>query len=141
MANLHALAQVTVAPRSGAAGALPTADAIYVCAGLAAPRRAWLDALRPGGRLVFPLQPDGGYGGMLMVTKPRAERHAWPARFICRAGFVGCRVDARGGSEAGLADAFAGGGWAAVRSLRLDDAADASCWFAGNGWWLSTEPP
>ena len=65
----------------------------------------------------------------------------WPARFIRRAGFVGCRTDLPGGADAALAATFAGGGWETVRALRLDDARDASCWFAGNGWWLSTEPP
>jgi protein-L-isoaspartate(D-aspartate) O-methyltransferase len=139
--NLRDVPQVAVAPRSGAAGKLPAADAIYVCAGLARPRWEWIEALRPGGRLVFPLQPEGGYGGMLMATKPRHGGLAWPARFITRAGFVGCRDDAPGGSQEGLAVAFAGGGWDAVQALRLDDTVDASCWFAGDGWWLSTEAP
>jgi protein-L-isoaspartate(D-aspartate) O-methyltransferase len=25
-----------------------------------------------------------------------------------------------------------------VRSLHLDSAPDQTCWFAGDGWWLST---
>ncbi len=33
--------------------------------------------------------------------------------------------------------AFAAG-WNDVRSLRFDDEIDDSCWFAGDGWWLST---
>lgn len=135
--NLRDLPHARIVARTGAAGALPPADAIYVCAGLAQPRWEWLEALRPGGRLIFPLQPDGSHGGMLLVTKPPQGGLAWPARFVSRAGFVGCRVDAPGGSQDGLAAAFAGGDWAAVRSLRLDDAADGTCWFAGNGWWLS----
>src|SRR5438105_2160452 len=32
-------------------------------------------------------------------------------------------------------------GWERVRSLRLDSAVDDSCWFAGDGWWLSTAEP
>jgi protein-L-isoaspartate(D-aspartate) O-methyltransferase len=139
--NLRDMPWVRVVAGSGAAGALPPADAIYVCAGLAGPRPEWLEALRPGGRLLFPLQPEGNYGGMLLVTKPVAGGRAWPARFVQRAGFVGCRADLPGGAGAGLEAAFAGGGWEAVRSLRLDDARDATCWFAGAGWWLSTEAP
>ena len=27
-----------------------------------------------------------------------------------------------------------------VRALYRDDAPDASCWYAGDGWWLSTAP-
>lgn len=140
-ANLRELPQARVEARSGAVGALPPADAIYVCAGLDQPRREWLGALRPGGRLLFPLQPEGGFGGMLLLTKPRNGGPAWPARFVSRAGFVGCRVDAPGGAGAGLAAAFAGGGADSVRALRLDDAADGTCWFAGRGWWLSTAVP
>lgn len=138
--NLRAMPWVRVVGGSGAVEGLPPADAIYVCAGLAQPSRGWLEALRPAGRLIFPLQPEGGYGGMLLVRKPHQGGLAWPARFIQRAGFVGCRTDLPGGADAGLAAAFAGGGWEAVRALRLDTARDASCWFAGDGWWLSTEP-
>jgi protein-L-isoaspartate(D-aspartate) O-methyltransferase len=36
-----------------------------------------------------------------------------------------------------MAEAFAKG-WDRVRSLRLDGSPDDSCWFAGNGWWLSS---
>jgi protein-L-isoaspartate(D-aspartate) O-methyltransferase len=36
-----------------------------------------------------------------------------------------------------LKDAFAKG-WENVRSLHLDSAPDQTCWFAGDGWWLST---
>jgi protein-L-isoaspartate(D-aspartate) O-methyltransferase len=139
--TLRGTPQVRVVAATGAADVLPEADAIYVCAGLAQPHWAWLDALRPGGRLVFPLQPEGGYGGMLLVTKPVAGGLAWPARFVQRAGFVGCRVTLPGAAEAGLAAAFAGGLWDRVRAFRLDPVSDASCWFAGNGWWLSTEAP
>jgi protein-L-isoaspartate(D-aspartate) O-methyltransferase len=138
VANLRDIARVRVVGGSGVVEGLPPADAIYVCAGLPQPRWEWLEALRPGGRLLFPLQAEGGYGGMLLVTKPRAGGLAWPARFVQRAGFVGCRVDAPGDAGAGLDAAFAGGHWQDVRSLRIDDARDATCWFAGHSWWLST---
>jgi len=139
--TLRGTPQVRVVATTGTADAVPEADAIYVCAGLAQPHWAWLEALRPGGRLIFPLQPEGGYGGMLLVTKPVAGGLAWPARFVQRAGFVGCRVDLPGAAEAGLAAAFAGGLWERVRAFRMDRVTDSSCWFAGNGWWLSTEAP
>jgi protein-L-isoaspartate(D-aspartate) O-methyltransferase len=29
-------------------------------------------------------------------------------------------------------------GWERVQSFRFDDARDDTCWFAGDGWWLST---
>jgi protein-L-isoaspartate(D-aspartate) O-methyltransferase len=75
--------------RSGVSADLPPADAIYVCAGAAAPDRAWLDALRPGGRLLFPLAPEGVTGGMLLITRPE-QTAVWPAKFVSGARFIGC---------------------------------------------------
>ena len=57
-ANLARYPQVEVRARSGVDD-LPAADAIYVNAAATHPLRAWLDALKPGGRLVFPLQAAG----------------------------------------------------------------------------------
>ena len=39
-----------------------------------------------------------------------------------------------------LAEAFKRGDWARVRSLRRKTSPDESCWCAGRGWRLSTEP-
>ena len=58
---------------------LPAADAIYVNAA-SHPVRAWVDALKPGGRLVFPLQAAGSSGAMALVTPLSA---ATPGRRAC----------------------------------------------------------
>ena len=84
--NLAHLSQVTVVGRSGAEGSLPESDVIYVSAGATAPLDLWLDALRPSGRLLFPLTPGGndgklGAGKMLLVTRVVEER--FDARFVC----------------------------------------------------------
>jgi protein-L-isoaspartate(D-aspartate) O-methyltransferase len=136
-ANLAAYSNVSVVHRSGAEGPLPPCDVIYVNAGATAPLDRWLDALRPGGRLLFPLTPAQGAGAMLLVTRAPGDRFA--ARFVCGAMFIPC-VGARDDETAGkLAQAFKRGDMAGVRSLRRGDAApDASCWCAGRGWWLST---
>ena len=136
--NLAHLPSVGVQPRSGIAEDLPQADAVYVNAGITQPSWTWLHALRPGGRLTFPLQPVGGFGGMLLVEKPREGGTAWPARFVSGVTFIACqgRQDEEAGR--GLAAAFARGGGDTVRSFRLDDAPDATCWFRGEDWWLST---
>ena len=63
-ANLARYPQVEVRARSGVED-LPQADAIYVNAAASHPLRAWLDALKVGGRLVFPLQAAGSSGAML----------------------------------------------------------------------------
>lgn len=138
--NLAHLPWVDVAARSGIADGLPKVDAVYVNAGITQPSMAWLDALRPEGRLLFPLQPVGALGGMLLVRRPRRGT-AWPARFVSRATFIPC--EGRQDDEMGrrLAAAFSGDGWRAVRSLRLDDSPDGTCWLEGDGWWLSTTAP
>ena len=71
--NLAALESVTVHAASGVAADLPAADILYVNASASAPDTAWLKALEPGGRLVFPWQPPKARGGVaLQVT--RSER-------------------------------------------------------------------
>lgn len=134
--NLADLPSVSVEARSGIADDLPKVDAVYVNAGITQPSWAWLDALRPGGRLIFPLQAEGGLGAMLLVTRP-PHGMAWPARFVWRAAFILCAgpQDAEAGDR--LTAAFATGDWEQVQSLRIDDPADDTCWFAGDGWWLS----
>lgn len=134
--NLKDVPQAEVRLESGVTSDLPQADLIYVCAGAAQPSRTWLDALRPGGRLLFPLAPKGVLGGMLLVTRPD-QGTAWPAKFFGRAAFIGCvgLQDEEAGRR--LTVAFSKN-WNDVRSLRLDGAPDDCCWFAGDGWWLST---
>lgn len=91
--NLAHLAHVTVVPRSGPEGTIPDCNAIYVTAGATAPLDPWLDALRPSGRLLFPLTPNGsggkpGLGNMLLVA--RVAEKLFDARFVCPAMFIPC---------------------------------------------------
>ena len=134
--NLREQHQVDVRAQSGVAPDLPQADLIYVCAGAAQPSRTWLDTLRPGGRLLFPLAPSGVVGGMLLIAPPD-QGITWPAKFVNRVSFIGCvgLQDEQAGRR--LTEAFSKN-WNDVRSLRLDGSPDESCWFAGDGWWLST---
>lgn len=133
-ANLSDLPQVMVQRRSGSEGPLPACDGIYVNAGATAPLDCWLDALRPGGRLLFPLTPAQGPGGMLLVTRTAAD--AFDARMVCRAMFIPC-VGARDEETAQrLTAAFQRPD--TVRSLHRATPPDTTCWCAGDGWWLST---
>jgi protein-L-isoaspartate(D-aspartate) O-methyltransferase len=137
--NLKYLPAVEVHARSGIADNLPKSDAIYVCAGITQPSRAWLDAMRPGARLLFPLQPTIGLGGMLLLQRPYYGL-SWPARFVSRCRFICCEGPQDVDADRHLMEAFSGP-WDRVRSFRIDEPKDDTCWFAGNGWWLSTAAP
>ena len=134
--NLAALPNVTVHARSGAEGPLPACDVLYVNAGATEPLTVWLDALRPRGRLLFPMTPDGGVGAMLLVTKH--EDGSFAARFLLQAQFVPCIGARSEATEKKLAEAFRNNNWTKVKSLHRNDQPDESCWCSGSNWWLST---
>ena len=132
---------VSVHAQSAFATPLPPADVLYVNAGASHPPAEWLAALRPGGRLIFPLTDDGGGGVMLLIEHPR---HAlrWQhdlARVIAHVQFIGCSGARDALQSERLSHAFARGGAERVRSLRRGTPPDASCWCAGTDWWLSTD--
>lgn len=135
-ANLAALPNVSLEAASGARTSLPSCDVLYVNAGATHPLDTWLDALRPKGRLLFPLTPDQGLGGMLLVTRDDAGNYA--ARFVCPAMFIPCDGARDPELAPHVAEAFGRGNMGSVRALHRGTASDASCWLAGKGWWLST---
>jgi protein-L-isoaspartate(D-aspartate) O-methyltransferase len=135
--NLAEFPYVTVHSRSGAEGPLPECDVLYVNAGATGPLDVWLDALRPNGRLLFPMTPDEGAGAMLLITKQ--EDGGFAARFLLQAQFVPCTGARDEATAQKLSEAFRNSGWTKVKSLHRNDAPDESCWFAGDGWWLSTQ--
>ena len=137
MANLRPWPNARVREESITGHPLPDADAIYISAGASHPDPFWLDALRDSGRLLFPLTTQDRWGGMLFV-----QRHGetFAARFLGRVGFIPC-MGARDDTEAArLAAAFEGGGEDEVRSLTRAPPQGATVWFAGDGWFLCTEP-
>ena len=139
--NLSDLSNVTVQERSGSEAPLPACDAIYVNAGATAPLNVWLDALQLNGRLLFPLTPaDGpggmpGAGGMLLVTRTATDH--FDAPFVCDAMFVPCFGARDEETAQKLSAAFKRGDSNNVRTLRRNSKPDDTCWCAGNGWWLS----
>ena len=140
--NLRDYRNATVRHRSSAEGPLPECDAIYVNAGATAPLDIWLNALRPNGRLLFPLTPaDGpggmpGAGGMLLITRASDDR--FDARFVDTATFIPCVGGRDDETALKLRVAFQRGDFRNVRSLRRNTRPDETCWCSGNGWWLST---
>lgn len=64
---------------------LPPSDIIYVNAGVVAPPLAWLSALQPGGRLIFPWRPREEIGLALLIEAGEgglAARALMPSWFI-----------------------------------------------------------
>ena len=85
--------------------------------------------------MLFPLEPEGEAGQMLLVTR-RADG-SYSARFLCGVQFVACVGAQNAQAARGLHAAFRRGNWSQVRSLFRNHHPDESCWCAGNGWWLS----
>jgi protein-L-isoaspartate(D-aspartate) O-methyltransferase len=133
--NLKGMPWIRVHAGSGTAGPLPICDVLYVSAGATDPLAVWLDALRIGGRLLFPLTPNESYGGMLMVTR---KPDGYGARFLCGAKFVGCEGARDEAMSQRLEVCFSKGHANEVRSLHRDDWPDETAWCRGEGWWLSS---
>jgi protein-L-isoaspartate(D-aspartate) O-methyltransferase len=131
--------QITVDNADGANLSFQPADLIVASAGATHPLTSWLDALKPGGRLLFPMTASRR-GGMLLVTRDGEEGFA--ARFLCQVGFIdfsGARDPDIGRR---LAAAFARDWGQAVQSLRRDSHAKGrTCWLHGEGWCLSRRRP
>jgi protein-L-isoaspartate(D-aspartate) O-methyltransferase len=131
--------QVIVNNADGANFAFEPADLIVASAGATHPLMSWLHALKPGGRLLFPMTASRR-GGMLLVT--RAVEESFAARFVCQVGFIdfsGARDPATGRR---LETALARDCGQAVQSLRRDHHLKSrTCWLHGEGWCLSSEPP
>ena len=145
--NLVSWPQVEVQARSGTSSALPSADIIYVNAGATHPCKAWIDALRPGGKLLFPLQFETGFSGILLVKKPTASANwtsrfirrerFWEASFVIRANFIHCQdLPSCSNRSPEFVAAFEGESWTEVKRLYFNDLPDKKCWFKGDGWWL-----
>ncbi len=150
--NLAGFPQVEVRARSGVDEApgnilnadegrprspLPKADCIYVNAAASHPVRAWLHALKVGGRLLFPLQAAHSTGDMLLITRPE-QGDAWPARFLCGVVFIACEGAQDPAMGRKLDEAFRRGGAGRVRSLSFGAAPAGTSWLQGDGWSLST---
>lgn len=134
--NLQHLPNTEVVAASASQGALPAADVIYVNAGATHPLPIWLDALNVGGRLIFPLTPNQGFGVMLLVTRLAAENYA--AKVIVPVAFIPC-VGARDNkSSETLTAAIHTRSIFAAKSLRRSTAPDSTAVCAGDDWWLSS---
>jgi protein-L-isoaspartate(D-aspartate) O-methyltransferase len=138
-ANLLHLPNVKVIGASASEAALPAADVIYVNAGATHPLASWLNSLNNGGRLIFPLTPNEGFGGMLLVTRRNAAGYG--ASIVTRAAFIPCIGARDDATSKALTAALETQSIKAVKSLRRDTKPDDTAWCVGTGWWLSTAEP
>jgi protein-L-isoaspartate(D-aspartate) O-methyltransferase len=139
-ANLEPWHQAQVLARSGLEAPFPEADVIYVNAGVSHPAEIWLDALKPGGRMLLPL--TAGWKGLTLMLTARTAQ-LFDAQVISLTAIIPCvggqdeEMARRLGQALAPAGMFA---MPAIRSLRRGVPPDDSCWLAGDGWWLSTAP-
>jgi protein-L-isoaspartate(D-aspartate) O-methyltransferase len=129
--------QVVVVNGNGANGPFATADVIVASAGATHPLSAWLDALKLGGRLLFPMTVTHGPGGMLLIT--RLEDAEFSARFLCAAYFYEFSGARDPEVSERLEQAMARDRGVGVKSLRRDDhSIEGTCWLHGDSWCLSS---
>ena len=149
--NLDGFENVSLIEGEGAALPFEPVDAIYVTFAVGRPAATWLEALRPGGRLIFPLgQPGrrrgtsggrhGDGGGFRIERTARGFAASWlgSAFFVCADGVLAPSPEDREALHA----AFEAGGMPFVRSLRWKQppSPDRS-WFIGTGWSLGYDEP
>jgi protein-L-isoaspartate(D-aspartate) O-methyltransferase len=118
------------------------ADAIIVNAGVTHFSSAWLDSLTAeDGRLLVPLTNAQRWGGFLLIARQAGETQRYPTWFVHHVGIIPCIGGREPEAESRLKEAQAKAPLTAVQSLRrAPEEPDASCWLAGDGWWLSTAP-
>jgi protein-L-isoaspartate(D-aspartate) O-methyltransferase len=137
--NLGHLPNVKIISAAGGDVPLPKADVLYVNAAATHPLPAWLDALKLGGRLIFPLSPDKEAGCMLLIVRLGETKYA--AGAVIGAAFTPCIGARNEAMSEVLAQAMKRQPMTAIKSLRRNNSPDASAWCVGEGWWLSTKDP
>jgi len=85
--NLQPFEGVTVVHADATKARLSKSDIIYVNAGVSAPPAHWLQALKPGGRLIFPWRPTEEVALALIV---RAESNHFSVTTLMPSWFIPC---------------------------------------------------
>lgn len=97
--NLADYDNVTVVHGDAVHAELPPSDIIYVNAGAVAPPASWLQALKLGGRLVFPWRPTEKIGLAVVVTRLES---GFACQAFMRSWFIPCVGASRPGSASDL---------------------------------------
>jgi protein-L-isoaspartate(D-aspartate) O-methyltransferase len=146
--NLAAWPQVKVISGDGGSALSESVDRIYVNFAVVAPAASWIEHLKPGGKLLFPLgvpHPDvrakfprhAARGAAFLIDRTAngfAARWLYPAYYVCAEGTLAGDADA----ELALYQAFERGGFEFVRSLRWNELIDPMrCWYWTPRWSLA----
>ena len=141
--NLAHLDHVEVLQADGGEYSAQPADAILINAGATHVRSAWLDNLRPGGRLLLPLTfaADPNANGMGFMLRVTYESPGCAARFLSPVMIFPCIGSRNEESNQRLRDAMKLGTWGSVQSLRRESHEPSdTCWLHGDNFCLSTLP-
>jgi protein-L-isoaspartate(D-aspartate) O-methyltransferase len=131
--------QVTARNADGSKLSFEPADLIVASAGATHPLTSWLDALKPSGRLLFPMTARRR-GRMLLIT--REIGGCFAARYLCHVGFIDFSGARDPAISRRLEAALARDRGQAVQSLRRDHHLKSrACWLHGEGWCLSRQLP
>lgn len=135
--NLLPFENASVTAGNAVCTEFPPSDLIYINAGLAAPPVGWLQALRSGGRMIFPWRPSKTLGIAVLVT---ARASGFEVKPLMPAWFIPCVGASEATSSAAPIDGVAA--WRS-RSLRLtaQRAPDATATAVYPEVWFSSEPP
>jgi protein-L-isoaspartate(D-aspartate) O-methyltransferase len=140
--NLAQYDWVEVRQADGTQAYAETFDSIVINAGATHPLPSWLDALRPGGRLVVPLtftvaqMPAGiGKGGALLITR---RENDYDVSFLTVVAVYSCEGARDEAMNERLRAAFTRGAFS-VRRLRRDlHEVSTACWLHGESFCLSS---
>jgi len=141
--NLAHLDHVEVLQADGGEYNSQPNDAIFINAGATHVRSAWLDNLRPGGRLLLPLTfaADPNANGMGFMLRVTYESQSYSARFLSPVMIFSCIGSRNEESNKRLHDAMKLGTWGSVQSLRRESHEPSdTCWLHGDNFCLSTLP-
>lgn len=145
--NLQDRPNVSVISGDGYAWPQEPADVVYVNFAAPQPAAAWIDKLRIGARLIFPLgvprEGPGAAAGLnalaLLVTRREA---GYAATGLAPVSFVYADGKRENASIDLLRRSLARGGWQDIRSLCWKTPADAQrCWLHSGDWALSFDEP
>jgi protein-L-isoaspartate(D-aspartate) O-methyltransferase len=128
---------ISVSNADGSRARFNPVDVIFASAGATHPLLSWVDALKPGGRLLFPMTTTGfGPGAAMLVTRGHGDQFA--ARFVGQVGFIDFQGARNSGTARQLTAALRRDRGIAVKSLRRDQHEKSqTCWLHGRGWCLS----